>query len=112
MKASIVTALASIAIGANALAEPIKLPVDSDDKGTVYVAPNVQSTEKSAQTNGATIGVEKPDGAGTYGGVDTSGERPSYSLGASTGGKTSFSAEATSDGKNNAGVKAGVKIKY
>ena len=112
MKRSIATTLASIAIGANALAEPIKLPVDSDDKGTVYVAPNVNSTEKSAETKGATIGVEKPDGAATYGGVDTSGERPTYSLGASTGGKTSFSAEATSDGKNNAGVKAGVKIKY
>ncbi|WP_184524800.1 hypothetical protein [Variovorax sp. Sphag1AA] len=112
MKRTIMTALAATALGTSALAEPIKLPVDSDDKGTVYVAPNVQSTEKSAETKGASIGVQKPDGAGAHGGVDTSGERPTYSLGASTGGKTSFSAEATSDGKNNAGVKAGVTIKY
>ncbi|MEJ8813681.1 hypothetical protein WKW77_21520 [Variovorax ureilyticus] len=112
MKRSIVTALAAIAVVAHVRAEPIRLPVDSDDKGTVYVAPNVQSTEKSAETKGATIGVQKPDGAGAYGGVDTSGERPTYSLGGSTGGKTSFSAGATSDGKNNAGVKAGVTIKY
>jgi hypothetical protein len=112
MNSPIVTALALIACCANAFAEPVKLPVESDDKGSVYVAPNVQSTERSAETNGMTVGVEKKDGAGAYGGVDTSGSRPSYSLGASTGGKTSFSAGATSDGKNNAGVKAGVTIKY
>lgn len=106
------TAIAVIALGAHAFAEPVKLPVESDDKGTVYVAPNVQSSERSAETKGATIGVEKQDGAGAYSGVDTSGERPAYSLGASTGGKTSFSAGATSDGKNNSGVKAGVTIKY
>jgi hypothetical protein len=47
-----------------------------------------------------------------YGGVDTSGIRPNYSLGASTGGNTSFSAGAHSDGKSNAGIKAGVTIKY
>ena len=108
----IATALALLALGANAFADPLKLPVESDDKATVYVAPNVQSTEKSAETNGMTIGVEKKDGAGAYGGVDTSGPRPTYSLGANTGGKTSFSTGVTSDGKNNAGVKAGVTIKY
>ncbi|MEJ8858045.1 hypothetical protein WKW79_25980 [Variovorax robiniae] len=96
----------------SALADELKLPVDSDDKGTVYVSPNVTSTEDSVNTKGATVGVERPDGSKTFGGMDTSGPKPSYSAGAETGGKTSFSVEAHSDGKNNTGAKAGVKIKY
>ena len=93
-------------------AEELKLPIDSDDKETVYVNPNLSSTENAVVTKGATVGVERPDGSGMYGGVDTSKERSTYSLGASTGGKRSYSAGAFSDGKNNAGVKAGVTIKY
>ncbi|WP_432726704.1 hypothetical protein [Variovorax sp. W6] len=99
-------------LGTAAWAEPIKLPVDSDEKGSVYVAPNVNSTETSATVNGATIGVQRPDGSGTYIGTDTSTPRPTYSLGASTGGNTSFSGGVQSDGKNNNGVKAGVTIRY
>jgi hypothetical protein len=93
-------------------ADEIKLPVESGDRGTVYVSPNVNSTEDSVNTKGATVGVERPDGSKTFGGMDTSGEKPTYSAGAETGGKTSFSVEAHSDGKNNTGAKAGVKIKY
>lgn len=98
--------------GASALADPVKLPVDSDDKGTVYVAPNVIPTEDAAHAKGATVGVERPDGSGTYVGTDTSTPRPVYSVGASTGGDVSFSAGVQSDGKTNNGVKAGVKIRY
>ncbi len=112
MKQSILVWLALAAGCAGAFAEPVKLPVDSDDKGTVYVAPNVSSTETSAVTKGATLGVERPDGGATYGGVDTSTPRPTYSLGGATGGNTSFSAGLQSDGKANNGVKAGVTIKY
>ncbi|MCR8956544.1 hypothetical protein M0765_001995 [Variovorax sp. S2] len=95
-----------------AAAEPVRVPVDSDDKGTIYVAPNVNPTETSAYTKGATIGVERPDGSGTYIGTDTSTPRPTYSLGASTGGNVSLTGGVLSDGKNNNGVKAGVTIKY
>lgn len=95
-----------------ALAEPVKLPVDSDEKGTVYVAPNVVPTETSAYTKGATVGVERPDGSSTYLGTDTSTPRPTYSVGASTGGDVSFSGGVSSDGKANNGVKAGITIKY
>lgn len=112
MSRFIVASLSLVATCTGALAEPLKLPVDSDDQGTVYVSPNVSSTETSARTKGATLGVERPDGSATYGGIDTSTPKPTYSLGASTGGSTSFSAGALSDGKNNAGVKAGVTIKY
>jgi hypothetical protein len=109
--------LASVSVAAwcaavTATAEPVRVPVDSDDKGTVYVAPNVNSTETSAYTKGATIGVERPDGSGTYIGTDTSTPRPTYSLGASTGGNVSLTGGVLSDGKNNNGVKAGVTIKY
>jgi len=100
------------AVCGSALADELKLPVESGDKGTVYVSPNVNSTEDSVHTKGATMGVERPDGSKTFGGMDTSGERPTYSAGAETGGKTSFSVEAHSDGKSNTGAKAGVKIKY
>ena len=95
-----------------ATAEPVRVPVDSDEKGTIYVAPNVSPTETSAYTKGATIGVERPDGSGTYIGTDTSTPRPTYSLGASTGGNVSLTGGVLSDGKNNNGVKAGVTIKY
>lgn len=99
-------------LGLAARAEPIKVPVDSDEKGSVYVAPNVNPTETSATVNGATVGVQRPDGSGTYIGTDTSTPRPTYSLGASTGGNMSFSGGVQSDGKANNGVKAGVTIKY
>ena len=98
---------------AASLAEPVKVPLASEEgKGTVYVAPNVTSTETSAVTEGATIGVQRPDGAGMYGGMDTSTSRPTYSVGAKTGGDVSFSAGAESDGKDKKAVKAGVTIKY
>ena len=97
---------------ASAVAAPVKLPVDSDDKGTVYVAPNVNPTETSAYTTGATVGVERRDGSGAYIGTDTSTPRPTYSLGASTGGNVSLTGGVSSDGKANNGVKAGVTIKY
>jgi len=93
-------------------AEPVKVPVESSEKGTVYVAPNVNSTETSAYTKGATVGVQRPDGSGTYIGTDTSMPKPVYSLGASTGGNVSLTGGVSSDGKANNGVKAGVNIKY
>ncbi|CAN7409016.1 MULTISPECIES: hypothetical protein [Variovorax] len=100
------------AIATAAMAEPVKLPLDSDDKGTVYVAPNINSTETSAYTKGATVGVQRPDGSGSYIGTDTSTPRPTYSLGASTGGNVSLTGGVLTDGKANNGVKAGVTIKY
>jgi hypothetical protein len=113
MSKLIIACLSATAWCAGAGAEPVKVPVGSDDnKGTVYVAPNVTSTETSAYTKGATVGVQRPDGSGTYIGTDTSMPRPSYSLGASTGGNMSFSGGVQSDGKSNNGVKAGVTIKY
>ena len=112
MHPSILTFFGLAACCAGAVAQPVKLPVESGEQGTVYVEPIVSPTETSARTNGATIGTQRPDGSGAYGGVDTSGTRPNYSLGGSTGGNTSFSAGAHSDGKNNAGIKAGVKIRY
>lgn len=107
------TGLAALAVCCTGIfAQPVKVPVDSDGKGIVYVTPNVSSTEKSVSTEGATVGVERPDGSGAYGGVDTTGAKPTYSAGASTGGNVSFSAGAFSDGKSNTGAKAGVTIKY
>ena len=67
-----------------AFGDELKLPVDSSDKGTVYVAPNVTSTETSVNNKGATVGVEHPDGSKTFGGMDTSGVRPTYSAGGAT----------------------------
>jgi hypothetical protein len=93
-------------------AEPVKVPVETNEKGTYYVAPNVNSTEDSAYTTGGIVGVERKDGSGGYIGTDTSLQRPTYSLGASTGGNVSFMGGVSSDGKNNNGVKAGVKIRY
>lgn len=106
--------VAGLAVFATAgFAEELKVPIDSDDKRIVYVTPNVVSTESTVVTNGATIGVQKPDGSTAYGGMNTVGERPTYSVGASTGGDVSFSAGVQSDGrKESAAVKAGVTIKY
>ncbi|MDP9902920.1 hypothetical protein [Variovorax ginsengisoli] len=109
---SAMVAMTAAALAGVLHAEPLKVPLDSDDKGTVYVAPNVTSTEKSVDTTGATVGVQRPDGSGVYGGVDTATPRPTYSLGASTPGNVSYSAGVQSDGKTNNGVKAGVTIKY
>lgn len=96
-----------------AQAEEVKVPIDSDDKRIIYVAPDVAPTGSTVVTNGATVGVQRPDGSTTYGGMNTAGDRPTYSVGASTGGDTSFSAGVSSDGrKESAGVKAGVKIKF
>jgi len=93
-------------------ADDPKLPIDNDDKGSVYVAPKLSPTETSVETHGATVGVQRKDGSGLYGGMDTSTTRPTYSVGGSTGGNVSFSAGAESDGKDKHGVKAGVQIKY
>lgn len=112
MRKSILVFIGVAACCTAVFAEELKLPIESGDKGTVYVNPNLTPTETSVNTKGATLGVERPDGAGVRGGVDTSGERSTYSVGGSTGGKRSYSAEAFSDGKSNAGVKAGVTIKY
>jgi hypothetical protein len=112
MSKSILVCASVAAWCALASAEPVKIPVDSGEKGTVYVAPNVNSTETSAYTKGATVGVERPDGSGTYIGTDTSMPKPVYSLGASTGGNVSLTGGVSSDGKANNGVKAGVTIKY
>ena len=101
-----------LAFGAAAFAQAPKLPLESNDEGSIYVSPNLSPTEKSATANGGTLGVQNKDGSGAYGGIDTSGARPSYSLGASTGGNVSFSAGAHSDGRDNKGVKAGVTIRY
>ncbi|WP_341888540.1 hypothetical protein [Variovorax sp. YR752] len=104
--------VAACAAAVVAIAEPVKVPIDSDEKGTAYITPNVDSTETSARTNGATVGVQRPDGSALEAGTDTSGKRPTYSVGAKTGGDVSFSGGAHSDGKANTGVKAGVTIKY
>ncbi|CAA2109064.1 hypothetical protein [Variovorax paradoxus] len=93
-------------------AEPVKVPVETDEKGTYYVAPNVNSTVDSAYTKGGIVGVERKDGSGAYIGTDTSTQRPTYSLGASTGGNVSLTGGVSSDGKSNNGVKAGVTIRY
>ena len=115
-KKSVATVLAGMAIAAwvvPVMSEPLKVPLASDDeKGTLYVAPNVVPNETSAATQGATVGVQRPDGAGMYGGMDTSTTRPTYSVGAKTGGDVSFSAGAESDGKDKKAVKAGITIKY
>lgn len=108
---ALVLCLTACALGAQA--EDIKVPIDSDDKRIIYVAPDVAPTGSTVVTNGATVGVQRPDGSTTYGGMNTAGDRPTYSVGASTGGDTSFSAGVSSDGrKESAGVKAGVKIKF
>lgn len=103
-----------LSLGATVVvAEEVKVPIDSNDERIVYVAPNVVSTESTVVTNGATVGVQKPNGSTAYGGMNTAGDRPTYSVGASTGGDVSFSAGVQSDGrKESAAVKAGVTIKY
>jgi len=112
MSKLILVCMSAAAWCATAIAEPVKVPVESSEKGTVYVAPNLNPTENSANTKGATFGVERPDGSGTYIGTDTSMPRPTYSLGASTAGNFSLTGGVSSDGKNNNGVKAGIKIRY
>lgn len=112
MRKYLVASVGLVVCGAGALAQTPKLPLKSDDSGTVYVNPNVTSTEKSMDANGATVGVEHPDGSSKYLGVDTSGNRPTYSLGGSTAGDLSYSAGVFSDGKDKKGVKAGVTLKY
>ncbi|MBB1598851.1 hypothetical protein [Variovorax sp. UMC13] len=110
---SLCLALGACALGSVAGADEVKVPIDSNDQRIVYVTPNVVSTENTVVTNGATVGVQKPDGSTAYGGMNTAGERPTYSVGASTGGDVSFSAGVQSDGrKESAAVKAGVTIKY
>ena len=94
------------------MADEPKLPIDSDDKGSIYIAPIVTPTESTAQTNGAKVGVENKDGSGTAIGIDTSTQRPVYSIEKKTGGDVSVDTGLTSDGKANNGVKAGVTIKY
>lgn len=106
-------ALLGMACCASALAQDApKVPIQTDDKGSVYVAPNVSSTETSMDAKGATVGVQQKDGSGVYTGMDTSTARPTYSVGGSTGGNTSFSAGVNSNGKENKGMKAGITIKY
>ena len=112
MRKSIVMLFALAACCGGAFAQTPKLPVQSDDQGSIYVNPNVSSTERSLETKGATLGIERRDGSGAYGGVDTSGARPAYSAGGSTGGNTPFYGGVSSDGKENSGVKAGVKIRF
>ena len=113
MKSASVLPWVLLAGASLAQAEEVKVPIDSDDKRIIYVAPDVAPTGSTVVTNGATVGVQRPDGSTTYGGMNTAGDRPTYSVGASTGGDTSFSAGVSSDGrKESAGVKAGVKIKF
>ena len=66
----------------------------------------------SMESKGAMVGAQRPDGSSKYIGVDTSGTRPTYSLGGSTAGDLSYSAGVFSDGKEKKGVKAGVTLKY
>lgn len=107
------TILCGLALGcAGAIAQTPKVPLQSDEKGTLYVEPKLSPTETSMETRGATVGVQRPDGSGAHTGVDTSGQRPTYSVGGSTGGNISFSAGVESDGAEKKGVKAGVEIKY
>ncbi|MBU1359773.1 MAG: hypothetical protein KJ901_13585 [Gammaproteobacteria bacterium] len=106
-------ALVASAAGASAvLADTPKIPVDSGDQGTVYVTPNVAPNETSAEVHGATMGVQRPDGAGLYSGMDTAGPRPLYSVGAESGGNVSLNFGVESDGKERNTAKAGIKIKY
>lgn len=97
---------------AGAVAQTPKVPLQSGEKGTLYVEPNLSPTETSMESRGATVGVQRPDGSGAYTGVDKSGERPTYSVGGSTGGNVSISAGVESDGAERKGVKAGIEIKY
>lgn len=110
---SLFTILCGLALCcAGAFAQTPKVPLQSDEKGTLYVEPKLSPTETSMETQGATVGVQRPDGSGAHTGVDTSGERPTYSVGGSTGGNISFSAGVESDGAEKKGVKAGIEIKY
>ena len=112
MRTSTVAVLGLAACCAAALAQTPKLPLKSDDAGTVYVEPNVSPTETSMESKGATVGAQRPDGSSKYIGVDNTGTRPTYSLGGSTAGNLSYSAGAFSDGNEKKGAKAGVTLKY
>ena len=96
-----------------AFAQSPKLPLKTSDDSIVYVQPNTESTEKSVQTHGGSLGVKGSEGGGAHAGMDTSGQQPIYSIGASTGGDVSFTTDLESDTKKkNAKVKAGVTIRY
>ncbi|VWX59307.1 conserved exported hypothetical protein [Burkholderiales bacterium 8X] len=112
MRRTLFIATCLVAASSAGLAQTPKLPIQSSEESTIYVNPNATSTENSIETKGATLGVQNKDGSGMYGGMDTSGRRPTYSLGASSGGDVSFSAGAESDGKDKKGLKAGITIKY
>ena len=55
MRKSIVMLFALAACCGGAFAQTPKLPVQSDDQGSIYVNPNVSSTERSLETKGATL---------------------------------------------------------
>ncbi|RZL64370.1 MAG: hypothetical protein EOP81_09090 [Variovorax sp.] len=112
MHRSLVTLCGLALCCAGAFAQAPKVPLQSGEKGTLYVEPNLSPTETSMESKGATVGVKRPDGSGAYTGVDKSGERPTYSVGGNTGGNVSFSAGVESDGAERKGVKAGIEIKY
>lgn len=104
----------ALLLGGAAWAEDPKLPLSHDEDAgrTIYIQPRLSPTEDSMHSHGATLGVQNKDGRGAYIGTDTSTERPKYSVGGESGGDLSFSAGVESDGKENHGVKAGVKIRY
>lgn len=107
--------LAALLLGWGAArAEDPKLPLahDEDPGRTVYLQPRLSPTEDSMHSHGATVGVQNKDGRGAYVGTDTSAEHPKYSVGAESGGDLSFSAGVESNGKDDHGVKAGIKIRY
>ena len=99
MKTASVLLLSLLAGASLARAEEVKVPIDSDDKRIIYVAPDVAPTGSTVVTNGATVCFQGPYGSTTYGGINTAGDRPTYSVGASTGGDTSFSAGVSSEGR-------------
>jgi hypothetical protein len=85
---------------------------DTENRKCSLVEPPAP-TGSTVVANGATVGMQRPDGSTTCGCMNTAGDRPAYPVGASTGGDTSFSAGVSSDGRmESAGVKAGVKIKF
>lgn len=101
-------AVASLA----ARAEDPKIPLTSDDKATVYVEPSVSSTETTMESDGATVGVQKTDGASAHAGMTTDGKQPEYKVGASTGGDVALTVDVKTDTKKKQSVEAGVKITY
>jgi len=104
----------ALALAGTARAEDPKLPLAHDEHAgrSVYIQPKLSPTEDSMHTQGATVGVQAKDGRSAYMGTDRSAELPRYSVGAESGGNTSFSAGVESDGKEHHGVKAGIRIRY